>query len=155
METTGIETATAKPPELRGIAGWLLLPAIGLAVGPVFLGIALALLPLYVLGAYPEGEPVEFGSSLGLELAVGFVQLLVITYAAARFFKKKRNAPAAVCAVLLLQIAIECVWYLAELESPLEVDENGTVSRVEAVLAAAIWIPYFRVSKRVKATFVE
>ena len=120
-----------------GIAGWLLVPAFGLLIGiPVAL--------LQARDSLRTGDPGEL-TALGVGIAV-------IAVAAVGFFQKRRWAPRAYVALLAFNVlgtALPAVL------------TRGSLSRADgrdlarAAIAAAIWIPYFLVSKRVRNTFAD
>lgn len=115
----------------HGIGGWLLLPAFNVLLQPL-LGLGGGGLALYVSvkgaqdGALVAGPLLAYGA--------------FATWVAVQFFRKKTSAPALYIAMLLVNVGLA----LALQASP-----------VRAAIAAAIWVPYFLVSARVKATFVH
>jgi hypothetical protein len=139
-------------PRLAGIGGWLVLPALGLILsailGPVVLGltvVALQQLPSTEYGAY-------FAVSILVQVGL-YVFLLV---ALARFFGKRRSAPATIIGLIIADLAA-CL-LLIMMAASMDAEElviGDAKGLIRALIAAGIWIPYFRVSKRVKATFVR
>jgi hypothetical protein len=139
-------------PKLVGISGWLILPAFSLIVGPI----------LGVLGLVSLASelPALMGSDvfgiLLLELLQGVGITLFAVIAAVRFFRKKQSAPSTMIALILVSLASEVL--MAMITSGSDTEMLFTL-HIEAVLqglfSAVIWIPYFRVSKRVRATFVN
>ena len=91
-----------------------------------------------------------------LEIISQLVMLVFCIYAATRFFGKKKEAPATMIAFMLTGIAISGLLLVIELSSGPELFaiESGK-ALVKGFIEAAIWIPYFRGSRRVKATFVN
>ena len=75
---------------------------------------------------------------------------------ATRFFSKKRDAPANCIALLFLGPFASVMLLVIEAGTGAEAYaiENGKLFVLQ-VIPAAIWIPYFSRSKRVKATFVN
>ena len=154
--TSSIEVATEHTPEecqkLVGIGGWLVLPAVGLALGPV-LGIAGVIL---AIGRYTDVNAAGHGAVFILELGVLLGFLLYQVYVATRFFGKKRNAPSAIIALLVVSLGINVLLLLLERETGAENSARIAVGRIiRDAVGAALWIPYFKVSGRVKATFVK
>ncbi len=147
-----------------GIRGWLILVAIEICVGP------LARLNDLTVGhmAYSAGSwasltgpgsadyhrlwaPVLLSSALGEVLFLGLGVLLIVM-----FFRRRRIFPRVyVCALAGTAVFLGVVLLMI---SQLPVDESTTRQAVRvlgrSVVQAVIWIPYFLVSKRVKATFV-
>ncbi len=139
-------------PGLVGIGGWLALPAIGLVLGPLvqfgFLILALT--------QFSEVERAGYGGVYSLELLVNAGLLAFFIYVGTRFFRKKRDAPSAFIAYMLATLVSGGA--LLAIESGLGAEafaiENGK-ELARNIIVAAIWISYFRVSKRVKMTFVN
>jgi uncharacterized protein DUF2569 len=179
--TTGemnIETAgTSAYPERIG--GWLYCPAFGLVTGClitavlVFVGATTVLFasnlwsaPTVTSGgdAIPRAQHDAYQAELNkgrgiLATVVGLEAALLafLVRASIRFFRKKCNAPAAIIQLLIAQIVLHGLILALLL---VVYDGHGfnweRLFSIFAgdVLAAVFWIPYFRVSKRVKRTFV-
>jgi Protein of unknown function (DUF2569) len=127
--------AAARP--LYGIRGWLLLPAVGLVLS----------IPISVFEAaksYKSGDAAE--------VAVVTAAVLLVAVTTVAFFQKRRWAPRVVIVLLALEAVLAAVPVLLA-RGPVAPDDTRDFGR--AVVAALIWIPYFLVSKRVKATFTE
>ena len=78
-----------------------------------------------------------------------------LVYAAFRFFKKKRNTPATMIAFMITGIVANAV--LMGINAAGDMEPLVVIcgkALAEGVVGAAIWIPYFLVSKRVRRTFV-
>jgi len=72
------------------------------------------------------------------------------------FFGKKKNAPSTIIALLITGLASSFILMVIELGVGAEAFaiESRRVLLHNAV-SAAIWIPYFRVSRRVRCTFIN
>ncbi|MDC8450937.1 MAG: DUF2569 domain-containing protein [Nitrospira sp.] len=145
---------SAVDPKLVGIRGWLILPAIGLVVGVI--ASIVTLIALFVmfsrLTRYDDSTALVFILSVEVGLA------LFSIYAAIQFFKKKRNAPSVIVTLLLVGICASILEYVVLtqiLQSSSAIQTRILEQLTLQVPKAAIWIPYFLVSKRVKATFVN
>ncbi len=138
--------------KLVGIGGWLILPAIGLVLAPIIMVVGLVM----SLGLWSEVSNAGYGGIHALEIVVGLGMLVFFIYAATRFFGKKSNAPSIMIALYIVQLVSQGILLVIELGADAEpfAIESGK-ALVKSVIGAAIWIPYFRVSKRVKATFVN
>jgi hypothetical protein len=149
--------AGAVDQRLVGIRGWLILPAIGMAASPI-LGV---LWLIFGLGPMEKMIDYGFGGYVFPRVILNIGLLIYTCIAAARFFKKQSNAPRTVSRLLIARaIASFAVFVIgmvviggddAELAIVL-LKENNFIAQG---LAAAVWIPYFRISLRVKATFVN
>jgi hypothetical protein len=149
------QTDTSVPagdPQLAGIGGWLILPAIGLVLGAIVSVVSL----IASLLLFSDVADAGYGGLYALEILVELGLLIFLIYAATRFFGKRRNAPSTVIALMIAGIVASGLLLVIELGAGAEefAIESGKVL-VRGVIGAAIWIPYFRVSKRVKATFVH
>lgn len=135
---------------LVGIRGWLLLPAIGLLMGVTVGGLGL----LGMLRAYSGVAATQYAGLFLLELFAQAALVAYAAYATVRFFGKKRDAPSAIIGLLVANLTASALLLVLELNAgaTLLAIENGR-ALVQGGIAAAIWIPYFRVSERVKATF--
>lgn len=144
------------------IGGWLICIAIGLIMNlPIYLfrvlnAFGFLLSPQYEsMGSQYSGIGILFGFELLGNLVV-FVFLCVVVYS---FFKKKNSAPKNMIMYMLATLvyaAIHCVLGISILGTG---DKNILIPMFSNIIGAgiicAIWIPYFRISKRVKTTFVN
>ena len=147
------ETSAAAPePQFVGIGGWLVFHAIGFVLGPIIGVVSL----IAALALFSAVEAAGYGGIYALELFVQFALLVYVIYAATRFFGKYSNAPSTIITLLLVNWVSSGVLLVIELGAGAELFaiESGKQLAV-GLITAAIWIPYFRVSKRVKATFVN
>ena len=149
---------TALDPTLVGIGGWLILPAIGLVGGPILngLGIVQSLGLLFgrqmsALERELRNLPTVLTTEIALSVGLLFFQLLV----AVVFFQKKSAAPKLMIALLAANVLLNVfdVWLCQSLLQRLPPEAVQGLFR--SVIGAAIWIPYFLVSVRVHATFVN
>ena len=139
-------------PELVGIRGWLCLLAIGLVVSSILLVVML----IPALAMLPDALDGEYGVLYALDLAIKTGYCAFVIYGATRFFGKTRNAPSIIIAVLIARLVVSGLLVALGIAAGLAnyaVINGGQF--LASAIAAAIWIPYIRVSKRVKATFVN
>lgn len=138
---------------LVGIGGWLILPAIGLVLSIIVAPIGL------IAGLAQMDSNYAAYSVPALLVNAGFY--IWIWIAAVRFFKKMESAPKTliqlmmarvIASVLLSILGIAVVQNTDPLVIMTLLKGNNFIAQG---IAAAIWIPYFKVSKRVKATFVN
>ena len=133
------------------IGGWLFLPAIGLV-----LGILISMANFIGALSFADSIPSRYAEIFSFTLLAEFGFFLFIIYVATRFFGKRRNAPA----MMIAMLAGGVVLYLSLLLIAMAVDAEPFATASAQILGrnligAAIWIPYFKLSKRVKETFVR
>jgi hypothetical protein len=123
---------------LRGIGGWLVLPAIGLVLGPVISIVS-------ILNALAAG-------TFGAQSAYQSFLVIVVVVAGIRFFTRKRDAP-------YFMIATYSLSLVGSILAAMQLSDTASASVAPFLLGSIagtlVWIVYFCVSKRVKATFVE
>jgi hypothetical protein len=157
--------ATALSP--KGIGGWLILVVIGLLISPIRICYHLVTVhwPIFRDGAWPilttPGTEVyhalwapliafEIAGNL-LTLALGLVTLWFLV-------RKSRLTPILAITWLMVNTAFVVADYFAANLIPAiaaQSDPDSTKELLRSIVAASIWIPYFLLSKRVKATFVD
>jgi hypothetical protein len=148
----GVSAVGSANQKYVGIGGWLILPAIGLVLG-LIVGV-LGLLACF--GMYSDIAKAGYGGIYMLEILVIIGLIGFTLYAAILFFKKKNNAPNAIITLLILSLVSSVVLLIIELGAGAEPFAIETGKQlVREIISAAIWIPYFRTSERVKATFVN
>lgn len=139
-------------PALVGIGGWLVLPALGLILGPI---VSVVLLVMAML-EYPAVQAAGFGGLFALELVVDAALIIFMLYAATRFFGKRSDAPAVMIALYVAVPVVLAIMLAVESSQDATLFAEQSVQQlVRSIFTALIWVPYFCVSKRVKATFVN
>lgn len=145
-------TLESEDKKLVGIRGWLILPAIGFVIGPIIGAMGL----FYCVGIYSEVAEAGFGGLFALELAVLVALFCFQIYVAVLFFQKKKEAPKLIVYLYIINIVSSLVFLMLELNADANIfAEESKKQLIRDAISAAIWIPYFRMSKRVKATFVN
>lgn len=133
------------------IGGWLILPAVGLVLGAI-----VSLINL--VRTYAALPLVAKNFSVVLLLLVVaqhglFFYLLVV---ANRFFRRRKDAPESMISLLFAPMWVSGILLLSALGiGAFPAAALFFVGMVIGAVPAAIWIPYFRRSKRVKRTFLH
>lgn len=163
-QSAPLQTDVAPPPlpalrgaALTGIGGWLLVPAVGLVIAPIRMAVDIVQ-AFGLLGEYLREGPAAIATTDGaFIIGVILVEIPLIAFqawVATLFFRKKRLLPNAMTALIITRVA----WAIIPLVAADMIagdDGVGAPGYVAAALImAAIWIPYFRTSRRVKNTFV-
>jgi hypothetical protein len=146
------------------IGGWLILPEIGLTVTPFIL-----IYQIISAGYYNQNDLltiIQSGSEYTLELLILFAftlvsNLLILVYTilvAVLFFKRRTSVPRLITYLYGINLAfLLLILVIYHTILPVEIASagSGITERdiFQAILGAAIWIPYFMRSKRVKETF--
>ncbi|EEZ1117126.1 DUF2569 domain-containing protein, partial [Escherichia coli] len=101
-----------------------------------------------------QEEPLR--TVLFLETAGFAILFLLVSYTTYLFFKKKRQLPQYYIALLLALFAFNVadIWGTVTLIG-VSFDLKDAWELLKSIIHLAIWIPYFRLSKRVKLTFVN
>lgn len=162
--TTQMPTAAISAPGPEGLGGWLLLPIFYLICTIVLISYNYSVFlsdQEYIIALVTgQVDPhwLLWATLLSTVMAVELVAFAI--YLLAILFQKKRQLPRLmVCfySALLIVMGIEfyiSLQYAVFMQTPEELVES-TQDLLHAILMAAIWIPYFLCSKRVKATFVN
>lgn len=138
-----------------GIRGWLLLPAVGLII-------SLIMLPLWiaeVLAVLPELTQFdnELRTYFSAELVLSSALLVLAVVTAYHFFGRRRGTKPLYITLLsvnLFLVFIFAVWG-SSLDLTQEYKDELLSDMFRGMVGAAIWIPYFSMSKRVKNTFIN
>jgi multisubunit Na+/H+ antiporter MnhC subunit len=158
---------TTAPKSYEGIGGWLILVAFILLRAPIAVLVTLfrAVFPLLqhdtwaalttkgTESYHPLWAPLVI-SELIVNLAFLALALVVLVL----FFRRKRSFPRFVIILYLAHFIWEVCLALVLRQIPAMAGEPATSSLVGAIglaLGCAIWIPYFLISKRVRATFTR
>jgi len=160
-QPAGLLDAAIEPPafrvdnDLEGIGGWLILPAIGLALSP-FMSVHGIYTDLHIL--FSRSYETYLASHRGLgglilfEAVNNSVFLMAGIYLNYLLYTKKRLFPMGMIAfyagsfVLMLADHLMAARYLPN-------TEWTTVARIG--ITCVVWIPYFLNSQRVEQTFVK
>ena len=150
-----------------GIAGWLIIVAIGLAIIPLLMFFQLPkdYVPLFNDGTYNLLTSVDsrlyhplWRFVIWLEIAINTILFFAFIYLNFLLYTKNVLFPklfiCTACAFVLLIVLSAITFKLLLPTAPLL---NADIIRalLAATLCASIWVPYMLLSKRVKATFVR
>lgn len=157
----------APGPGPRGLAGWLLLPALALLAAPLYL-LADAARTVHLLsqpGAWEQlASPAAPGyhpllpSLLHFEILAGLVGFVVGVWAALAFFRRRASAPGRVIAFFGLALGLQGIGALWAGQLPVAwaaAATNPWRAAVPLALLCAVGVPYFLASRRVANTFIR
>ena len=132
---------TANRSPTSGIAGWLLLPAIGLVISPIIS--VLSILNFYEI--LPKADA-KYVDALNFAIMKNAIMFCFYFYVAVLFFYKKHKAPRMYIILLLTNLGLSLITLI---------QGGGYFLKpvIFSLLQACIWIPYLNTSKRVIATF--
>jgi hypothetical protein len=160
------KSADASERQYDKIGGWLLIVAIGLILAPIRLMVVLFkdLLPSLSTDAWsrlttPGTEAYHplWAPLLLFEIIGNCVFILFPIIIAVFFFQKRRFVPQLIIVLLLANLVFVAIDYFVSDLIPFvaaQEDIGSLVELIRVLIACAIWVPYFLVSKRVKGTFV-
>lgn len=141
--------------DLEGIGGWLVLVAVGLAIGPFILmnGIFRDLHILY--GAQFQAGLTRLpglASLILFEAASNSIFLCSLVALNILFYRKKKAFPGWMIAYLAINCAVILIDHFAATRYAPHAQISGVV---RSIVVSLVWIPYYLRSERVKATFVN
>jgi hypothetical protein len=149
------EVAASTDRGLTGIGGWLILQAIGLALGPFFVLFALARDCRLLFGT--SGQMV-FAKLPGLEAVLLYEAITNVFFFSTLialnilFYKKKKAFPTFISIFFVARFVL----LLADHIMAARFNPNAMPTDViQAFVVCVIWIPYFLRSRRVELTFVN
>lgn len=122
--------------KIEGLGGWLILPIIGLFIS----------VPAILLDIIFTASIYKFDSLVAIFYTIDIVLFVWIIVTLIAIFKKKKYAPNVMISFLIGNIVIQLGL------SAYVMDYSSVLG---PVISAAIWIPYFVLSERVKNTFVN
>jgi transglutaminase-like putative cysteine protease len=147
-----------------GIGGWMLWPVFGLAIGifvearAAYLALDLTLdLAKWNLLTLPEAARYEpfWAPALLFEACAGVGLLVFSVLSFVLLLQKRSTFPKVVVALLIAKPIVylldkALLWQIHTSTAPKEL---FTQTLIQLLISSAIWVPYFLLSKRVKATF--
>ena len=151
----------------KGIGGWLILPLLGLILSPLRLVYMIYedLWPIFSPDYWEELTSPDspfyhelWKSVLIFEVAGNLAVFLLGLLALISFLRKSRKAPRWIILWFLLAFVFVAADTYFRTYIPGAAEQLDTIPVSElwrTGITAAIWIPYFLVSKRVTATFVN
>ena len=159
--------STAAWGERKGIGGWLIFVVIGLVISPFRIAyfLAAAYWPIFRDDTWHQlttpgthAYHALWAPLLCFELIgnLGMMALALVTLVS--LLRRKRGTPRLAIAWLAFAAAYVAVdYFVANLIPAVAAlpSQESAKELLRSLVVAAIWIPYFLVSKRVEATFVE
>jgi len=147
-----IEISNVKKSPLQGIGGWLILIAIGVITFPI----SCLIIAFTDFGFMNDPEYAGYMSAFLIEGVVSLILCGYGIYIAKLFFTKDIRLPQ----MFIYLLIINTIWVIADIMLVAIIFELSIESLIDrdiirSVLQAAIWIPYFKKSVRVKNTFVR
>ena len=150
--------------EDKSIGSWLILPALGLAITPFLLGRELFTEGYFNQMTWQGIAASEQSGALtllvGVELVYNVLFLIFALLVLATFYQRRTSTPRLVTIFYLLSLIVPVLdgwaadWLVGD--QLLEQDYQATYREIgRSFVAAAIWIPYFNFSERVKSTFCK
>jgi hypothetical protein len=139
-------------PHLKGIGGWLVVVAFILALSPI--AVIQSMLQTDIPRLEHAGSPggALLWSIFLLRNIVVFAALLVLNWL---FYSERKSFPRAMIAYLLGLIVLGILQCFVDAAFVPDQAVRANFSLALRVLHAAIWIPYYLRSRRVKATFIH
>jgi hypothetical protein len=156
------ESAGKIPDRPVGLGGWLIIPCIGMVLGPIGTLVELVLVLAISASAWDtlttpgtRSYVPGFAAFVAFEALVSVAWLAFTIVVAVFLFGTRRYAVRLMVIFLALQPVVRFIEALAgEAVMPGE-NEKAWSAVVGGIVVASIWIPYFIDSKRVKNTFVN
>ncbi|OTA14319.1 hypothetical protein Xvie_03838 [Xenorhabdus vietnamensis] len=151
QDTEYCEECSEKP--FNKIGGWLYLPATGLILAVIFI--------IYQFKVAAEvASRVAYYSTLQniviFTMVANIILLLLVFHTAILFFNKLKQAPSFCILLCLSNVIIQGIMvFLVTNRLGYSISYDTLLPALQAIATAAIWIPYFMVSVRVKRTFVN
>ena len=153
------------------LGGWLILVAIGVAFNPLALAAAVFFdnIPRLFNGTWeiltdpgaPDYHPM-WGVLIFYELLMYLTLFAWSTFTALLFFGKRKALPCVIIGFLAAKFILTAINCLIAAQIPMVREQLGgelggqwTADLLKRAAACGIWIPYFRISKRVKGTFIR
>jgi hypothetical protein len=140
---------------LTGIGGWLILPAIGLGLSPIFSLFGLSVGCFLLFGS--KGQ-ILFADKPGLEPLILFEVVMNVVFVAVLiflnvlFYTKRKSFPL----LMIIFYGFQFVLFLADHIMAASFNpHSGPTTVIRSFAVCAIWIPYFLHSRRVALTFVN
>jgi hypothetical protein len=159
-----MNTTSAEP---KGLKGWLILPAIGLIIAPLRLGLNLLkdFWPIFRDGYWPvlttpgtEAYHPLWKPLLTFEIVGNSLFILANLALLFFFFTRHWRFPTLYITMLALNVVFVVSDFFMGNAIPAVAASKDTQALKEmarTIIAAAIWTPYFLRSRRVKNTFVK
>lgn len=154
--------------KLHGIGGWLFLVILGLVVSSVRISLMLVQdhAPIFSDGTWqaitsPSSESYHalWAPLITFEIAGNVLVVLLALATLCLMFMKSKYTPAMAITWLLTGLVFVAADAIFAQQIPLianqPTDPETVKEIVRSVVGAALWVPYFLVSKRVKATFTR
>ncbi|HWG21313.1 MAG TPA: DUF2569 domain-containing protein [Terracidiphilus sp.] len=147
--------------DLEGIGGWLILVALGLVISPFYI-LASSLstfLPLFdnpQVQAWLQTHP-GMQALMFFEIVTNLIFVIFLIALNYLFFTKRRSFPN----YFIFYLGLHFIVLLSDtaiahaILPSVPLSSRATMGLARSVIGVALWIPYFLVSKRVKATFVR
>jgi len=137
---------------LKGIYGWLFIPAIGLVLAPLKSLFGL----ITGIGMIRNYAPELLSDArLWLSGLIDVFMIIATIIVAILFFTMRRITVQAIICLLLASIIANSVQTFLNVNMFDEANPDTYMPIVHSIVYASIWIPYFMMSKRVKNTFVN
>lgn len=151
-------------PQPSGIGGWLILPCIGLLLSPLRIAktaydtyspiMKMETLELLANTQLPSHNP-RLLPVLGAELLINIAFILFTLAIIPQFFRKHAGVPKLMVIWYSISVAAQFLdmIFIMYTDTKTGLDTQLTKDAIKATVIAAIWIPYFMRSVRVKNTF--
>ncbi len=162
-----VQSAGKETEYFRGLQGWLIVLGIMISISLISATIQVVSdMPHILAGKVwadlttagrPAYDP-NWSWLLSLDWGGNVLAVVLLPAVLALFLQKKKAFPPVMSATLLLfaVLAILRVWLVGQMPSLQFSSQSATLLPVLLSAGqAAVWIPYLRVSRRVKSTFVE
>jgi hypothetical protein len=165
-ETPRTVVPAPRPGEPEGIGGWLIPPLLGLLLSPVRLLYDIVKLralfqPATWAALTRPGSPAYhplWAPITVFEVATNGALIAFTLVVLVLFLKRSRHVPMLMIAWQAIPIGVQVIDAILAAQIPALAHAHGAGTSggvVQPVIGAAIWIPYFLKSRRVKNTFVR